>query len=55
MNPLEAKQFVAGPYAEDAIALRRWDEAAKDPDVEVPTFARFAPLLERVVTPPASR
>jgi len=55
MSATEVAAFVAGPYAEDAVALRRWDEAAKDPDVEVPTFARFAPLVERVVTPPASR
>jgi gamma-butyrobetaine dioxygenase len=51
MTPEEAAEFAAGPYAEDAVTVRRWDEAAKDPDAPVPAFEHFAPLLERVVGP----
>jgi predicted HD phosphohydrolase len=32
MTPEEAAEFEAHEWAEDAIALRRWDDAAKDPD-----------------------
>ncbi|MEV6609700.1 TauD/TfdA family dioxygenase [Kutzneria sp. NPDC051319] len=51
MTPDEAEDFAAGPYAEDAVAVRRWDEAAKDPAAAVPAFSRFAPRLERVIRP----
>lgn len=30
MDTAEVKQFRSHPRAEDAVALRRWDEAAKD-------------------------
>ena len=45
MNPAEATAFAAGPYARPAVALRRWDEAAKDPDAKVPGFEHYRPLL----------
>ena len=32
MSADEARQFAAHPDAQAAVALRRWDEAAKDPD-----------------------
>ncbi|MFC0431903.1 TauD/TfdA family dioxygenase [Kutzneria buriramensis] len=51
MSPDEAATFAAGPYAQDAVTVRRWDEAAKDPSAPVPAFDRFAPLLARVVSP----
>jgi gamma-butyrobetaine dioxygenase len=51
MNPKEANDFAAGQYAEDAVTVRRWDEAAKDPDADIPSFEHFAPLLARVVRP----
>lgn len=31
MNAEEARRFAAHPLADSAVALRRWDEAAKDP------------------------
>lgn len=37
--------FEAGSYAADAVAVRRWDEAAKDPAAVAPPFEHFAPLL----------
>jgi gamma-butyrobetaine dioxygenase len=54
MSSAEALAFAAGPYAEDAVTVRRWDEAAKDPDAAVPAFSRFASLLERVIRPTLS-
>jgi gamma-butyrobetaine dioxygenase len=46
MTRAEAAAFEALPYARDATAVRRWDEAAKDPAVVPPGFSHFAPLLE---------
>jgi gamma-butyrobetaine dioxygenase len=34
------------PCARDAMAVRRWDDEAKDPAITPPGFAYFAPLLE---------
>ncbi|MFI9785721.1 TauD/TfdA family dioxygenase [Kitasatospora sp. NPDC051984] len=45
MTPTEAEEFAAGPFAADAVTVRRWDEAAKDPAVGTPAFAEFRPLL----------
>ena len=53
MTPDEAAAFAAGRYAADAIAVRRWDEAAKDPATEPPPFARFVTLLGRLRMRPA--
>lgn len=46
MSGAEAAEFAAGPYARDAVTLRRWDEAAKDPDAAVPGFDHYRGLLE---------
>jgi predicted HD phosphohydrolase len=45
MTPEQAAAFEARPYARDAVAVRRWDDEAKDPSVTPPAFAHFAPLL----------
>ena len=45
MSPAEAAAFAALPHAEAAIALRRFDEAAKVPGKALPAFAAFRPLL----------
>jgi gamma-butyrobetaine dioxygenase len=45
MTPEQAAAFAALPYARDAVAVRRWDDEAKDPAVTPPGFAHFAPLL----------
>ena len=52
MSAEEAAAFEAGPYAEPAVALRRWDEAAKDPDADVPEFAHYRELLVGLVRRP---
>jgi gamma-butyrobetaine dioxygenase len=46
MTDAEAAAFAARPYAPDAVAVRRLDDAAKDPAADVPGFARYRPLLE---------
>jgi gamma-butyrobetaine dioxygenase len=45
MTPEQAAAFEARPYAADAVAVRRWDDEAKDPLVTPPGFAHFEPLL----------
>ncbi|MFJ1754345.1 TauD/TfdA family dioxygenase [Kitasatospora sp. NPDC088134] len=44
-TPEQAAAFAAHPFGPDAVAVRRWDEAAKDPAVTAPPFAEFRPLL----------
>jgi gamma-butyrobetaine dioxygenase len=52
MSAAEVTEFIAHPYARDALAVRRWDEAAKDPEADVPGFDRYRPLLRRVLSLP---
>ncbi|GAB4052564.1 2-trimethylaminoethylphosphonate dioxygenase [Catellatospora paridis] len=49
MTAAEAAAFEAQPGAADAVAVRRWDDAAKDTAAQAPDFAHFRPLLERVL------
>jgi gamma-butyrobetaine dioxygenase len=49
MSDAEVAEFEAGPYAQDAVTLRRWDEAAKDPDAQVPAFDHYRTLLADLV------
>jgi len=49
MTAEQAAAFEARPYARDAVAVRRWDDQAKDPAVTPPGFAHFAPLLTSVL------
>jgi gamma-butyrobetaine dioxygenase len=49
MSATEAEAFAHLAYANDAIAVRRWDEAAKDPHTETPAFEHFLPVLHRVL------
>lgn len=51
MSEAEAAAFEASPYASAAIAVRRWDEAAKDPSAASPAFDHFRPLLGRLLSP----
>ena len=46
MTAAEADRFAAAPYAADAVAVRRWDDIAKDPAAGVPGFDAYRPLLE---------
>lgn len=44
-SPPEATQFLAHPYAQDAIQLRLWDEQAKVPHLSTPSLNDFMPFL----------
>jgi len=49
MTAEEISAFEALPHAADAVAVRRWDDEAKDPAVTPPEFAHFAALLGALV------
>ena len=51
MAAAEVTAFESLPHARDAVAVRRWDDQAKDPAVSPPRFTHFAPLLEALVRP----
>ncbi|OHV32665.1 HD domain-containing protein [Pseudofrankia saprophytica] len=45
----ELTAFRAGPYAEDAAAVRRWDDAGKDPSVVIPPLSAYDDLLAGLI------
>ena len=47
MTAEQAAAFAAMPYARDAVAVRRWDDEAKDPSAAPPEFGHFEALLDR--------
>jgi phosphonate degradation associated HDIG domain protein len=46
MTPAQAKHFEAHPHFLAAIDLRRWDEAAKVPQLATPPLEHFVPYLQ---------
>jgi phosphonate degradation associated HDIG domain protein len=48
MSADEATAFLAGTFAREATALRRWDDAAKIADLAVPQIESYLPLLKRL-------
>jgi len=46
MTAQEAEDFLAGPFARDAVALRRWDDEAKIPALSVPPIFDYLPQLK---------
>ena len=56
MTPDQVTAFEALPYARDAVAVRRWDDEAKDPAASPPAFGYYKSLLRRLLRPhPAAR
>jgi gamma-butyrobetaine dioxygenase len=49
METAEAARFKASPFALDACQVRRWDDAAKDPEAPTPPFAHFSALLSSLL------
>jgi gamma-butyrobetaine dioxygenase len=49
MSPTEVREFEALEFARDAIAVRRFDEAAKDPNHDAPGFDTHRDLLARLI------
>ncbi|HEY0934089.1 MAG TPA: hypothetical protein VGD91_10130 [Trebonia sp.] len=52
MDAGEAAAFRAVPHADGAVAVRRWDDAAKDPAADVPGISWYRPLLEELLRAP---
>ena len=48
MTSEEAAAFLAGPFAQEAIALRHWDDEAKIPALPVPPAESYLPLLKEL-------
>lgn len=44
----EAAAFLMQPFAGDAVALRRWDDEAKDPAATPPGLAHYRAVLQGV-------
>ena len=45
MTAKEMRAFETIPEHKDALALRRWDEYGKNPDLDVPEFSHYRQLL----------
>lgn len=45
----QASAFIAKPFADDAVSLRRWDDAAKDAGKRTPDLAHFLGIVARVM------
>jgi gamma-butyrobetaine dioxygenase len=49
MSAWESEAFALQEYAGAAVAVRRWDEAAKDPSATTPAFEHFQTMLNRIL------
>ena len=47
-KPAEAAAFIRSPFAADAVRLRRWDDAAKVPNLPVPPVAHYRGRIDAV-------
>ena len=50
-GPLDERgqaRFLAEPFASDAIRVRRWDEGAKVPGLDVPPLASYRSMIEEL-------
>lgn len=41
----QARAFIEQPFATDAVALRRWDDCAKNPNASTPDWAHYVRVL----------
>ena len=48
----EAAKFIAQPYAQDAVKLRRWDDLAKVADVATPGLEHYLAIAATCVAAP---
>ncbi|MFT3920923.1 MAG: hypothetical protein QM778_00145 [Myxococcales bacterium] len=46
MTTEEIKQFESRPFFQDAVRLRRWDDAAKVVDMKTPDLEHFARYID---------
>lgn len=52
-SPDAAAAFIAQPHAADAVLLRRWDDAAKTPNLKTPDLAHYRPMVAAALRPAA--
>lgn len=52
MTPDEARRFAAQPWAGDAVQVRRWDDAAKDPSAATPPPVVLTRVFRRALRAP---
>lgn len=50
MSADEVAAFEQVPHYEDAVKVRLWDDDGKSPDVAIPPFSHYKPLLAGLVT-----
>ena len=50
-SSVQADAFIGQAFAMDAVALRRWDDLAKDPAARPPGWAHYREVLERICRP----
>ena len=55
MGDAEAAQFEADPLSKTILLMRTWDEAAKDPQAQVPDIDSYRHMLLRVLQREAER
>lgn len=46
----EQAEFAANPHAEEAVRLRRWDDAAKVTGLKTPSLSHFETLIQHVIS-----
>ncbi len=49
MNGEEVETFRESAHADGAVALRRWDDAAKDPTLSVAGLDEYIPIIEEAL------
>ena len=49
----DAERFILQYFAADAVRLRQWDDAAKDPEASTPTLEYFIPIMKSLALPAA--
>jgi gamma-butyrobetaine dioxygenase len=49
MTSEEVRVFRESDHLADAVALRRWDDEAKDPDLAVPDLESYVPIIEQAL------
>ena len=50
MNAAEVKEFENEPNYKDSVRVRHWDEAGKDPDLNVPGLDHYIPTMRRLIS-----
>ena len=50
MNADELAAFEGNPFFKPALQLRKWDDQAKDPDLQTPPLEHFFPAIENALS-----